>query len=63
MLITQVDDTSFTEFTQLELEAHRKALLRIYEEVRELRACVDIQKKTVLRIEAAVDTIAGLSGL
>jgi hypothetical protein len=63
MLITKVDDTSSTEFTQLELEAHRKALLRIYEEVRELRACVDLQKKTVLRIEAAVDTIAGLSGL
>jgi hypothetical protein len=62
MLITKVDNASFKDCTQLELEAHRKALLRIYEETKELRACVDLQKKAISRMEAAVDTIAGLSG-
>lgn len=47
--------------TLAELDEQRKALLRIYEEVSELRACVDIQKKALARMEAAIDTVAGLS--
>ena len=49
--------------TRLEAEAQRKALLCIYEQVSELRASIDAQKKALAKMEASVDVIAGLSCL
>lgn len=46
---------------QDELNVKRKALLEIHEKVSSLRACVDSQKKTIAKMEAAIESIAKLS--
>lgn len=49
------------ETTDEELELKRKALLSINEKITDLRGCIDSQKKTITKMEAAVDAIAKLS--
>ena len=46
-----------------ELETKRKALLSIHEKVVDLRACIEAQKKTIVKMEASVESIAKLSVL
>ena len=44
-----------------ELEERRKALLSIHERIVDLRYCIESQKKTVAKMEVAVESIAKLS--
>lgn len=44
-----------------ELETKRKALLSIYEKISDLRDCIEANKKTISKMEKAVEDIAKLS--
>lgn len=46
---------------QTELDQKRKALLAINEKITGLRSCIDAQKKTIDKMESAVESIAKLS--